>query len=73
MSDIMKFIKNRLKGSSAMPPASGVSTHTHDHGQHHHVHGAGCCGHGHDYHHDHKEPEPMDEEDCTTPGKGDCC
>ena len=56
MSNIMKLIKNKLKGSTTMPPGTGGSVNTvtpkghHDHDS--------CCGHGHHghehgHHHEH--------------------
>ncbi len=66
MSDIMKLIKGKLKGSTTMPAGTGQAPgHTdvvHPLGHHdpqaHHHHVAGCCGHDHEHRvlHDHCHP-----------------
>jgi len=69
MNNIMKLIKDKLKGSTTMPGMAAKHDHSHTH-----MHGGACCGHDHGDHshhaHDHSHD---DDENCTTPGKGGGC
>ncbi len=73
MSNIMEFIKTKLKGSTSMPPGTGHAPHAHDH-----AHEGGCCGGSHEEGHDHGAKEkveaaPVPDEDTTKPDGGGCC
>ncbi len=78
MSDLMKLIKSKLKGSTTMPAGTAQAQgpvahvhgphcnhghdHDHDHGHEHHVHGPDC-NHGHDHSHDHSHHDHDHDDD----------